>query len=323
MPTTPRNRIAATILLIVSGVFVAAYAAQPMTPGEWLMRMTTALETTNYSGTVIRIQNDQAEAMKVVHAVSDGVIHEKLIVQEGNGLEIIRKGNEVYCVLPDKQTVLVEEWDDQSTLFSTLPSNTVRFGSEYDISVSRSDRIAGRKAVVVAIRPHDEFRYAHRLWLDRETGFPLQTLLMDADGSTVEQVKFADIELGQEIHASALKSSYDVNSFRWFAQSQKPAPKAVEAAWQMVDPPTGFRAVSAHEESNPDQDGMLTHLMVSDGLANVSVFIEEADSVTDEKKSRVGASNSFSWVTEGHRITAVGEVPAGAVEAIARSIQAR
>jgi sigma-E factor negative regulatory protein RseB len=147
----------------------AAALAERVDPNELLIRMGAAVQTTSYEGTVIRIQDGKAEALKVVHTVTDGVIREKVVVQEGNGLEIIRNGNEVHCILPDRKSVLVEEWDDQSTLFSTLPSSEVRFGSEYDVSIVREERVAGRKTILVAIRPHDMYRYGHRIWLDTET----------------------------------------------------------------------------------------------------------------------------------------------------------
>ena len=173
----------------------AAAFAERVDPNELLNRMGAAVQSTSYEGTVIRIQDGKAEALKVVHTVTDGVIHEKVVAQEGNGLEIIRIGNEVHCILPDRRSVLVEEWDDQSTLFSTLPSSEVRFGSEYDVSIVREERVAGRQTILVAIRPHDVYRYGHRIWLDTETSFPLQTQLISEDGDALEQVKFADISL--------------------------------------------------------------------------------------------------------------------------------
>ena len=128
-----------TCLLAYSAASIAEEA-----PGDWLQKMAQAVQTTNYDGTVIRIQNGNAEALKVVHVVTDGVIRERVIVQEGSGLEIIRNGNEVHCILPDRKSVLVEEWNDQSTLFSTLPSSEVRFGSEYDVAIVREERVAIR-----------------------------------------------------------------------------------------------------------------------------------------------------------------------------------
>ena len=169
----------AAALLAVCGMLMAVPVVQAATgdPHEWLDRMTSAVETTSYEGTVIRITGGKAEALKVLHTVADGVIREKLIAQEGDGLEIIRNGNEVHCILPERQSVLVEAWNDQSTLFSTLPSSDIRFGNEYDVVIVREDRVAGHKTMLIAIRPHDEYRFGHRIWLHKGTGFPLQTQL--------------------------------------------------------------------------------------------------------------------------------------------------
>lgn len=294
--------------------------AERIEPNEWLSRMGTAVQTTSYEGTVIRIQGGKAEALKVVHTVSDGVIREKVVAQEGNGLEIIRNGNEVHCILPDRQSVLVEEWDDQSTLFSTLPTSEVRFGSEYDVSIVREERVAGRQTILVAIRPHDGYRYGHRIWLDTETAFPLQTQLIGEDGTALEQVKFADISLNKAIHASALAPSYSTENFRWLTQPARHVSHALETTWESSDMPQGYRAVATHGEWLSGSDTEVTHIVYSDGLASVSVFIAPGDSSTPAGPSRVGGTNSYSAIIDGHRVTAVGEVPAMTVEQIATTM---
>jgi len=300
--------------------FSSVVLAERVDPNEWLSRMSTAVHMTSYEGTVIRIQDGKAEALKVVHTVTDGVIREKVVAQEGSGLEIIRIGNEVHCILPDRQSVLVEEWDDQSTLFSTLPSSEVRFGSEYDVSVVREDRVAGRPAVLVAIRPHDGYRYGHRIWLDIETAFPLQTQLIGDDGTPLEQVKFADISLNKDIHASALAPSYSTENFRWLTQPSRHVSHALETTWTSSELPQGFRAVDVHGETMPGSEAPVTHIVYSDGLANVSVFVTAQDPAISEGPSRVGGSNSYSAIIDGHRVTAVGEVPAMTVEQIATTM---
>lgn len=298
-----------------------AAQAEEQTPGEWLQKMTTAVQTTNYEGTVIRIQDGKAEAIKVVHMVTDGVVREKVIIQEGNGLEIIRNGNEVHCILPDRKSVLVEEWDDQSTLFSTLPSSDIRFGSEYDVSIVRQERVAGRQAIMLAIRPHDGLRYGHRIWLDLATAFPLQTNLIAGDGEPIQQVKFADIRLDATIHASALEPTTVLDDFRWFAEPREKNKTEIESNWQSNNAPPGFRLVSAHTEESSEQEAPLTHMLFSDGLANVSVFITPHGGDLLARRARVGASNSFSVAIGDYRITAVGEVPAETAEQIALSMQ--
>lgn len=321
MPS-PGLNIEKALLIAVSTVLVGAQALADMAPRDWLNRMGAAVQTTSYEGTVIRIKDETAEALKVVHTVKDGVIMEKVVAQEGDGLEIIRHGNEVHYVLPDRKSVLVEEWDDQSTLFSTLPTSDIRFGNEYDVAVVREERIAGREAILVAIRPHDAYRYGHRIWLDMATGFPLQAHLISA-GQAIEQVKFADIKINHEIHASALQSSYSLDSFTWLRGGSDHQGTAVDTVWHSDQLPAGFRAVAAHEETMTGGDERVTHILFSDGLANVSVFIADGSGNFATGPARVGGSNSFSIERDEFEITAIGEVPAMTVEQIATSMGRR
>jgi sigma-E factor negative regulatory protein RseB len=78
-----------------------------------------------------------------------------------------------------------------------------------------------------------------------------------------------------------------------------------------------------------------SHLVYSDGLATVSVFVEAppgdapgADSGPSapaeppmQGLARVGSGFAFSTVVQGHQVTAVGEVPAQTVQFIAQSVK--
>jgi sigma-E factor negative regulatory protein RseB len=314
--------LANRLLLAAALVGVSGPLLADKLPQDWLNHMGAAVKSTSYEGTVIRIKDGKAEALKVIHTIKDGVVMEKVVAQEGDGLEIIRIGNEVHCILPDRKSVLVEEWDDQSTLFSTLPSSDIRFGNEYDVAVVRRERIAGREAIMLAIRPHDGYRYGHRIWLDTETSFPLQTQLMN-DGTAIEQVKFAEITLNHEIHASALEPSYSTEHFTWLQQPSGHVGTAVESSWISGELPAGFRVVSSHEETMDGSDEKVTHILFSDGLANVSVFVAANSGNLMAGSARVGGSNSFSVEHGDHEVTAIGEVPAMTVEQIATSMRQR
>ncbi len=310
-------------LLLAAFVCVSPAVADSMGPGDWLQRMSAAVQSASYEGTVIRMQGGKVEALKVARAIADGVIREKIVAQEGDGLEIIRNGNEVHCIIPDRKSVLVEEWDDQARLFSSLPSSEIRFGNEYDVAVVREDRVAGRDAMLLAIRAHDKYRYGYRIWLDVETAFPLQTQLIRDDGETIEQVKFAEITLNEEVHASALAPSYSTENFRWFNRSARHVDRAVDTRWDCEELPQGFRPVSSHMEEVSGSDQLVTHIMYSDGLASVSVFIAAAGENDTKGPSQVGGSNSFSVVVGEHHVTAVGQVPAETVAQIASSMRRR
>ncbi len=307
---------------LVLAFMVTPAGADTSSPNQWLDRMSSVVTTIDFEGTVIRRRDGQSEALKVVRKVIDGVVHEKLVTQEGNGLEIIRNGNEVHCILPDKKSVLVEFWNDESTLFSTLPSSELRFGNEYDLSIVREERVAGRSAIVLAVRPHDGYRYGHRIWLDRETAFPLRTELVGGDGALLEQLKFADVKLNSDIPAKALEPSFNLDGFTWYPEPARAEVIDVETNWETDDLPPGFRVISSTNETLAGADVAVTHIMLSDGLANVSVFIAEKSDQQVTERSVVGASsNSHSVESGDHLVTAIGEVPAATVRRIANAIR--
>lgn len=307
---------------LVFAVFSADGLAQS-SPGEWLDRMSDAVAVMSYEGTVIRRQNGTSDTLKVARKIVDGVINERLTTQEGNGLEIIRVGNEVHCILPDKKTVLVEEWNNQSTLFSALPTSNVRYAAQYDVSLVREDRVAGRSAVMLAIRPHDEFRFGHRIWLDQKTAFPLKTQLLDVNGDIIEQVKFAEIRFGSRVSQNVLMPSVSIESFTWYKEPARYRQVDIDTSWNSVDIPPGFRTMSTKTEIESATESSVTHIVYSDGLADVSVFITQEDDKGLTGASTLGTSNSYGTQLGGFQITVVGKVPASTVARIATSMQQR
>lgn len=309
----------------VAGVICALWAlqglAQQSSPDEWLDRMSTAVTATNYEGTVIRRQRGESEALKVAHKIVDGVVNERLASQEGNGLEIIRIGNEVHCILPDKKSVLVETWNNQSTLFTALPRSETTNTTQYDLSLVREGRIAGRSAIMLAVRPHDEYRYGHRIWLDRKTAFPLKTSLVDTDGEVIEEIKFAEITIGDEISATALDPSVALDSFTWYREPDRYQSVDVNTDWICDDLPAGFRAISTKTELMTDSEAATTHIVYSDGIAKISVFIADRSAEESDGWALVGTSNSYTAEVDGFQVTAVGEVPGVTVQRIASSMR--
>ena len=190
-----------------------------------------------------------------------------------------------------------------------------------DLAFVREDRGAGRKAVLLALRPHDEFRFGHRLWLDRSTAFPLRTELIDGDGTILEQIRFADINLDSEISAEALLPSVSLENFTWYAETAKRVEIDIAIDWNCDDLPAGFRVVSTKTEQLPGADAPVTHILYSDGLATVSVFIGQVRKKKLARRSNIGGSNAYSMQLADYQITAIGEVPAVTVQRIASSMR--
>lgn len=306
---------------VLFGLLCLQVQAQQPTPIEWLDRMSVAVTSSNYEGTVIRHQRGETEALKVAHKIIDGVVNERLASQEGNGLEIIRIGDEVHCILPDKKSVLVETWNNQSTLFSALPRSEAARTPQYDLSLVRDGRVAGRPAIMLAIRPHDEYRFGHRIWLDKETAFPLRTSLVDTNGEVIEELKFAEIKFGDNIAASSFDPSVQLDSFTWYREPDRNQSIDIVTDWDCDDLPAGFRAISTRTEQMADSESPTTHIVYSDGIAKVSVFIADRSPEESDGWALVGTSNSFTAEIDGFQVTAVGEVPGVTVQRIAASMR--
>ena len=68
--------------------------------------------------------------------------------------------------------------------------------------------------------------------------------------------------------------------------------------------------------------GELEHMVFTDGLSTVSVFIKEANAGQSGMTglSKMGAVHAYRTTVDDYRITVMGEVPAGTVEFLASGI---
>ena len=319
-------------LAAVVGVLLAlpAWAENPQ---DWLMRMKQAVEQTSYQGTLLHMTPGKVEQFKVYHRVSEGERVERLVLMDGMGAEIIRKPDEVICIFPRKRSVVIESrvasLAGGSPLAARLPSVDEVAGKYYDLDLRAEDRIVQRNARIIAITPRDDFRYGYRLWIDQQTAMPLKTQLIgDSADMPVEEIRFVDIDLDSEVSSSAVEpeidtSSYNVSRHGNPANDSEPVANEDVSGWSCGDLPDGFMLSASRLEYMDGAPEPRVHLVYSDGLASVSVFV---DAVAEGKEvsegpSAMGASSAYSVVRGDLLVTAVGEVPPRTVRRIARSMQ--
>lgn len=68
-------------------------------------------------------------------------------------------------------------------------------------------------------------------------------------------------------------------------------------------------------------DQLVDHLVLSDGFASVSVYLENKKLAIPAGFRSAGAINSFSRVLDDYLITVMGEVPAATVRMIAEGVR--
>ncbi len=320
-------------LAAASGAFAATEPAAPPAPAQWLERMNQALNTRNYDGTFSHWHGGTVEMLRIIHRQRDGHVAERLVSLDGSGREFIRADSSLTCYLPDKRTVLVEQRPVEESLVA-FPAVSGQTASNYDIREVARMRLNRRDTHVISVAPRDEYRYGYRLWIDDATAMPLKTQLFDTDGHVIEQLVFADLSMPAHIADAAFRPEVATEGFQWLrndAAATAAAPAAAPAAatvWSALKLPPGFRMMLHRAQTLPGSSAPVDHLVFTDGLASVSVFIEVqampagAGQVTEVRAARVGSSSAFSTVVDGHKITAVGEVPPATVRLIATQVRA-
>lgn len=290
---------------------------------QWLERMSEALATRNYEGRFFHLRDSRRESMRIYHRVDKGKVTERLVSLDGSGREIIRNQSEVICYLPDRRTVLVEKRTDDNTLLAAVPAYNEELEAHYNIERGPFTKALGRRTQVINVTPRDQFRYGYRLWLDDETAMPLKSQLCDREGNVIEQILFAELNFRDRIPADSLKPSISGEGFRWIRQDAQPQLAAGQVGgWGVIRLPAGFRLTAWRIQLIAGSNVPVQHLVYSDGLASVSVFIEPTDPQAQPMKglAKVGAAFAFSRPMDGHQVTAVGEVPPVTLEAIAASV---
>jgi sigma-E factor negative regulatory protein RseB len=311
-------------------------------PREWLEKMNKALATRNYDGTFFHISGGRVETMRIVHRVRSGRVTERLQSLDGSGREFVRANDELTCYLPDQHTVLVEPRQDRGPFLGSLPQFDSTVSDFYRIESLPAASILGRRVKGIAVNPKDQFRFGYRLWLDEKTAMPLRTQLCDSRGQVIEQILFGRLEMPENIPDSDLAPTVRTDGMRWVRQgASADSASAALAAYRASQLPPGFRLTVQGAQTLGGASAPASHLVYSDGLATVSVFVEEQsvtvsgitapDSQAQQAQSspqspmqglaRVGSGYAFSTVVQGHQVTAVGEVPAQTVEFIAHSVK--
>src|SRR6202790_4616299 len=319
-----RNRVNWLIPCAVVGALLTALPQRSRgadDPREWLQKMNQALATRNYDGTFFHLSEGRVETMRIVHRVRAGRVTERLQSLDGSGREFVRNNDELTCYLPDQHTVLVEPRSDKGPFLGSLPAA----------------RVLGRLTKVIAVNPKDQFRFGYRLWLDEKTAMPLKTQLCDSRGQVIEQIFFARLDMPDSIPDSELNPAVRTEGMRWVRQGPShDSASAALSAFRASELPPGFHLTVAGAQTIGGATAPASHLVYSDGLATVSVFVEAPPAAAPgapdsgsaapaeppmQGLARVGSGYAFSTVVQGHQVTAVGEVPAQTVEFIAHSVK--
>ena len=263
--------------------------------------------------------------MRIIHRVEKGKVTERLVSLDGSGREIIRNQNEVICYLPDRRTVLVEKRTDDSTLMPPCRSTTSSSKRTTASSAALSTKALGRRTQVILVQPRDQYRYGYRLWLDDETAMPLKSQLCDRNGNVIEQIVFAELNFRDRIPADAVKPSDRRRrvSAGCGRTRRSRAWRTRRSAGTCIRLPAGFRLTTwrLQIDRRLERAGAAPRaIRMASPPCRCSSSRASPQTEAMRGLAKVGAAFAYSRNLDGHQVTAVGEVPAATVEAIAAGV---
>lgn len=292
----------------------------------WLTKMANASRRLNYSGTFVYQHGDRIETSRIVHFVNPaGGVFEKLETLDGPAREVIRTNDQVSCYLPDSKTVLVEKRSARQ--FPALfPEQQGDVADNYAVVVAGRDRVAGYECQVVVLEPKDRLRYGHQFCAETRSGLPLRARTFSEKKRLLESFAFTEVRLGGRFSRDQVRSRYAGRSRDWKIDQSALVLKDVPAdtGWTLMRQPAGFKKLTELKRSIAGRSNVVSHIVYSDGLAAISVFIEPLPKTRPARSlSHQGAVNIYVRPVADHMVTVLGETPAATVMQIANSLEFR
>ena len=302
----------------IAGPAEAGPAASAAEARAWLERIRQASRERSYQGTLVVTAGDVVSSSRVGHFCVGDQVYERVEALDGRQQQLYRHNDLVHTLWPTRRVATVEKGDPLGTELG-MPRIELRLQNHYEVRPLAADRLAGREAQMLMLKPRDALRFAQRLWADKDTGLLLRADVLGADGKVLESVTFSDLEIGTKpMRESVLGPMKRLDGYR--VVNLQPTPTTLEAeGWSVGAVPAGFRLVGSVRrgigdplENSPGAAPQALQAVFSDGLARVSVFIEAHDAARTRHAlmTQMGATHTLMRpLKERWWITVMGDVP--------------
>lgn len=311
--------VCAPLLATAQGAAVAGTA--PLEGVAWLQRIQQAAATSSYQGTLMFSANGVLSSAKVVHYCDGRQRYERLEVLDGRARLQYRHNDQVLTLWPATKVAMAGQ-RDAVTEFPALPAAADTRGLDsYDLRHVGKERVAGHQVDVLMLKPRDKLRFAQRLWADRETGLLLRNDVLSPGGEVLESSTFIDVQIGGRPQPEPiLRAMKKLDGYR-VLRPQAERTQLEAEGWALSKPVPGFQMVSCTRRpldaaAETDVPVQVLQSVFSDGLAQVSVFIEPYDAQRHKQAmgTSLGASHTLMVRRGDWWITVVGEVPMATVQ---------
>ena len=305
----------------------ALFAAIPLASAEdataWLSRVAAAAQQQNYVGVIVYQHGGRFETSRLVHLYDQGKEFEKLVNLEGPAREVIRMNGEVRCYYPDAKLIRVEPRTFRNAFPSLSPQQQAALTEFYNFRMAERGRVAGIETQAWVFEPKDGLRYGHKFWVDPVSGLLIKARIFDEQNEGIEQFAFTEITIGAKIEREMVSPTWPMVPSGWQVRQSGPSDPSKETGWTVTRVPPGFVKIADGFRRLRDA-GRVAHLVYSDGLVAISVFVEPVGTASHPFGiSRQGGINVVIRQQDDNLVTVLGEAPVATIKQIAHSVARR
>jgi sigma-E factor negative regulatory protein RseB len=296
----------------------------------WIERAQDAAMTKNFSGTFVLMSPAGMTTSRITHFCDGPNVFEQLEMLDGVQRTQFRHNDLVHTVLPDRKLALMEKRETLNSFPQIIKSEKARPAEHYEFRVLGDERVAGHMSRAVFLKPKDNLRFGHRIWTEEKFGLVLKSQLLGPAGEVLEQIAFSEVNLGIAPQPERIKAAMRRVEGLRVEQVMASKVDAKAEGWQFRQSVPGFKEIACYKRQMRgdarDVNGVSRSVLqwvFSDGLANVSVFVEPyvRDLHVKEGVMAMGATHSLTQRRGDWWITVLGEVPAHALMAFAQSLE--
>jgi sigma-E factor negative regulatory protein RseB len=195
----------------------------------------------------------------------------------------------------------------------------------YDFRKAETARVAGLDAQAWVFVPRDGLRYGHKFWADASAGLLLKARIYNEANDVVEEFAFNDLNISAHIDRSMARPTWPAVPPNWQVRESGPGDIQLrETGWVIAKAPPGFNKIVEGFRTLRGKPAPVAHLVFSDGLVAVSVFIEPVSGPPHPVGlMQQGGVNVYMRQFDDYFVTVLGEVPAATVRQMANSIARR
>lgn len=290
-----------------------------------LAKMVKAMQTLNYQGTVAFLRDGKLEPMRYSHAYDKGHEQEHLLSLNSPLREVVRETGKVSCLYKDTRRLVVDNRPFERSFLMDMPIDINQLDAVYDIEIQGEENIAMLPAYVIAIKPKDQLRYARKVWVGQQWFLPLKVIVYDLADSALEELMFVDFEVKDTLPFIDMQASAE----NILPPQNGNADLPEQAAFVMSALPKGFKEVFFSRKPMRNSEQPVDHLLLSDGLASVSVYMEHKNitlpsfNTNPNAVQRIDTVNYYSHPLGDFQLTVMGEVPSETIRLIAENVKLR